>query len=164
MHNLKKTINRFHWAWIQKCTLLLLVVANVALGIKLASTHFELVRLQKEEQRRLDENFPPLTTNQINSYLGRLFPELSRFDQEYFGKHVKYRVYDKTNLIGYAYQVREDIWCPVCKDVRFIIGIDTDNMISGIVLVNPFHFYGKPLASELVDEFVEQFLGKRLNN
>ena len=143
---------------------MLLVVVNVVLGIKVTSTHLELKRLQAEEQNRLDEIFPPLTTKQANSYLNQLFPDLSRFDQQNFGKHVKYGVYSKTNLIGYAYQVREDIWCPVCKDVRFFIGIDTDNTISGIVLVNPFHFYGEPLASALVDEFIEQFLGKQLNN
>ena len=166
--NMKKAkvrmLSRIKWSSILKAALYALIAANAALSIMVLSNFIELRKLHQEEQDTLNEIFPPLTANQVSSLLNQLFPELSRFDQENFGNHVKYYVFNETNLIGHAYQVREDIWCPVCKDVRFFIGIDTDNTISGIVLVNPFHFYGKPLASALVDEFVEQFVGKQLNN
>ena len=164
MHNLKKMANRIRWSWILKGTVLLLVVVNVVLGIKVTSTHLELKRLQAEEQNRLDEIFPPLSRNQVNSNLTQLFPGIVRFEHYVFGKTIKYHVFGEKELMGYAYQIREDIVCPACKDVRAFLGIDINGIISGIVLVNPFHFYGEALSEELVDEFLGQFLDKRLNN
>ncbi len=154
----------FRWSWIPNGTVVLLIFVNVTLAAIVTSRHFELKRLQEEEQNSLHENFPPLKRTQVSSYLNQLFPGSVEFDHATFGKTIKYRVYDQTTLLGNAYQVREDIHCPVCRDVRFFIGVDIDNIISGIVLVNPFHFYGEPLKAEIVDEFLGQFLNRQVSD
>lgn len=163
MYNMTKLANGFRGSRIPKGTLLFLVVVNLVLGIKLASTHLELKHLREEQQNSLHENFPPLTRTQVSSFLTQLFPGFGAFEHTTFGNTIKYRIFDQTKLLGIAYQVREDIQCPACKDVRFFIGVDVDNTITGIVLVNKFHLYGEPLATEIVDEFLGQFIKKHVN-
>ncbi len=126
--------------------------------------HFRIQRLIDEEQGILDLNFPPLSEKQREEIIGEIFPDFTWIEKAIHGKIIGYRVFRVTTLLGYAYQVREDIPCPVCEDVRYFVGLGPENTILDIVLVDNFHLYGNPLPEIDHQIFLTQFLNKRIDD
>ena len=132
------------------------------IGVVRKYVHFR--QLQHEERMNLESVFPPLSEEQVHNYLKKLFVNLDTFEQESFQRRVKYELYYDKKLIGHAYQVKEDIFCPVCEDVRFLVGVDLQGAITGIVLVNDFHLYGEKMKPDKVQMFLSQFINRQLGD
>ena len=138
------------------CLLDVFLVVDVTLG------QLRLQSLVDEEQEILESNFPPLSEERIEEILIQVFPDLTRFEKAIHGNTIKYQVNRDTSLIGYAYQVREDIFCPVCEDVRYFVGLGPEGTVLGIVLVNGFHLYGEPMSAIDQKRFLRQFSDKKI--
>lgn len=140
---------------------LCLILGNIALLARSGTLYVNLRQLNEKEQRYLESVFPPLSNEKVKNALKKFYPELTSYHDEARGSLVQYEVYDGWNLLGIAYQIREDIDCPVCMDVRSFIKIQ-DGKISDIVLINPFHLYGKPMPLKLQEVFLSQFFKKKI--
>ena len=136
---------------------------NCILLIGLVWKHIQYRQIQHEKLMTLERAFPSLTDEQVKGYLNQLFANISTFDQKTYLNHIKYTLYHDYNSIGHAYQVKKDIACPVCEDVRFFIGINLHGLITGVVLVNQFHLYGSRMNPEKVNEFLSQFINEKLD-
>ena len=145
-----------------RASVYLLFCVNSVLLIGLVRKYVELRQLKNEQQLTLNNVFPPLSEEQVHGYLKRLFENFETFEEKSFLSHTRYVLYQDNNPIGHAYQVREDIVCPVCEDVRFFVGVDINGAILGVVLVNQFHLYGERMKTENVDEFLSQFIERNL--
>lgn len=137
---------------------------NSVLFFSTTWNYLQLREVRRDEQANLDRIFPPLSEAIVNEHLKQIFADFGRFEEEIFENYIRYTLFRHDDLVGHVYQVREDIVCPVCEDVRYFVGIDLDGAIRGVALVNKFHLYGTKMKSESVDEFLSQFIGKRLNS
>ena len=137
---------------------------NSVLFFSTTWNYLQLQEVRREEQANLIRIFPPLSEAIVNEYLKEIFADFGRFEEKIVDNYIRYTLFRDDDLIGHVYQVREDIVCPVCEDVRYFVGIDLDGLIRGVALVNQFHLYGTKLKSERVDEFLSQFIGERLDS
>ena len=140
---------------------LCLILGNIALLARSGTLYVNLRQLNEKEQRQLESVFPPLSNEKVKNALKKFYPELTSYHDETRGGLVQYEVYKGWNLLGIAYQIREDIDCPVCMDVRAFIMIQ-DGKISDITLINPFHLYGKPMPLKLQKTFLSQFFDEKI--
>ena len=140
---------------------LCLILGNIALLARSGTLYVNLRQLNEREQHQLESVFPPLSNEKIKNTLKKFYPEFTSYHDETRGSLVQYEVYEGWNLLGIAYQIREDIDCPVCMDVRAFIKVQ-DGKISDIVLINPFHLYGKPMPLKLQKTFLSQFFKKKI--
>lgn len=140
---------------------LCLILGNIALLARSGTLYVNLRQLNEKEQSQLEAVFPPLSDKKIKNSLKKFYPELTSYHRETRGSLIRYEVYRRSTLLGTAYQIREDIHCPVCTDVRAFIEI-RDDKIGNIDLINPFHLYGKPMPVELQETFLLQFLNKKI--
>ena len=138
------------------------LILNLILSAKFAWSYYTITILQDREQRALNDIFPVLSEETTFTNLRKLFPFMTHYNQKIKGKYIKYNAFVENQYSGYAYQVRENILCPVCKDVRFMVKIH-NNRISDITLINPFHLYGQELDAKMRDKFIAQFIGKTLD-
>ena len=155
---------KIRWDLINNKILYILMLSIIALLTDTTWNYLEYRDLKKKEEESLNDKFPPLSQEQVRKYLSQLFPSFTKAKKEVYGKHIKYLLYDGSRLIGSAYQIREDLQCPVCEDVRFFLGVRQNNNISGIILVNPFELYGERLPLEIQDNFLSQFLNRNLKD
>ena len=142
----------------------LMCCINSVLFFSTTWNYLQLREVRREEQANLDRIFPPLSEATVNEYLKQIFADFGRYEEKTLDNYKKYTLFRDDYLIGHVYQVREDIVCPVCEDVRFFVGIDLGGVIRGVALVNQFHLYGTKMKSERVDEFLSQFIGERLDS
>ena len=140
---------------------LCLMLGNIALLARFGTLYVNLRQLNEKEQRLLESVFPPLSNETIKNALKKFYSELTSYYDETRGSLIRYEVYHGSTLLGTAYQIREDIDCPVCMDVRAFIKIQ-DGKISDIALINPFHLYGKPMPLKLQKTFLSQFFNKKI--
>ena len=138
-----------------------LILGNVALSARVGALYVDLRQLKEKEQRQLENIFPLLSDEKTKSYLKKFYPELTSYHRETRGSLIRYEVYHRSTLLGTAYQIREDIYCPVCTDVRAFVEI-RDDKIGDIDLINPIHLYGKSMPVELQEAFLLQFLNKKI--
>ena len=158
------TSKKINWKRLVVGVVLLISLLDVFLLANVTWRHFRIQRLIDEEQGILYLNFPPLSEEQREEIIGEIFPDFTRIETAIHGKIIGYRVFRVTTLLGYAYQVREDIPCPVCEDVRYFVGLGPENTILDIVLVDNFHLYGKPLPAIEHELFLMQFLNRRIDD
>ena len=157
-----KVFARMKTTNLLRASVYLLCCVNSVLLIGLVRKYVELRQLKNEEQLTLRKLFPPLSEKQVHGYLNRLFEKFETFEEKAFRRHTRYALYQDNKPIGHAYQVREDIACPVCEDVRFFVGVDINGTIVGVVLVNQFHLYGERMKTETVEGFLSQFIERNL--
>ncbi len=138
-----------------------LVLGNIALSARVGALFVNLRQLNEKEQSQLEAVFPLLSEEKIKNSLKKFYPELTSYHQETRGSLIRYEVYHRSTLLGTAYQIREDIYCPVCIDVRAFVKIK-DGKIGDIDLINPFHLYVKPMPVELQEAFLLQFLNQKI--
>ena len=143
----------------------ILLFSNVTLATSIGWNYVDLYRIQQKKQAELKVLFPPLKSDEILRILKGLFNEDNlKYEVSNFGECTQYTVLVDGQRIGYAYQVRKDIHCPVCRDVRYFVGINTDETIKGIFLVNSFERYGNPIEEETVTNFLQRFIGRNLTD
>ena len=138
-----------------------LVFVNIAIASGTCALYIELWQLEDLEQSRLEEVFPRLPDEKLRELLNRFFPGFTSYHRETRGNLVLYEVSQGWTSLGVAYQIREDISCPVCADVRALVEIQNEK-IGDIILIDSFHLYGKPMPSELQQSFISQFENKEV--
>ena len=142
-------------------TVIVLVFVNIAVVSGTCALYIEYWQLEDLEQSRLEEVFPRLPDEKLSELLNRFFPGFTSYHRETRGSLVRYEVSQGWTLLGVAYQIREDISCPVCADVRALIEV-RNGKIGNIILIDPFHLYGKPMPVELQQSFIAQFENKAI--
>lgn len=142
-------------------TVACLVFANVAIVSGTSALYIELWQLKDLEQSRLEATFPRLSDEKLRKLLNRFFPGFTSYRRETRGSLVRYEVSQGWTSLGIAYQIREDISCPVCADVRALVEVQ-DKKIGDIILIDPFHLYGEPMPAELQHTFIAQFENKEV--
>ena len=142
-------------------TVIVLVFVNIAVVSGTCALYIELWQLEDLEQSRLEEIFPRLPDEKLSELLNRFFPGFTSYRRETRGSLVRYGVTQGWTSLGVAYQIREDISCPVCADVRALVEVQNGG-IGDIILIDPFHLYGKPMPAELQQTFIAQFENKEV--
>ena len=142
-------------------TVACLVFANVAIVSGTSALYIELWQLKDLEQSRLEATFPRLSDEKLRKLLNRFFPGFTSYRRETRGSLVRYEVSQGWTSLGIAYQIREDIECPVCADVRALVEVQ-DKKIGDIILIDPLHLYGEPMPAELQQTFIAQFENKEV--
>lgn len=137
-------------------TVIGLVFVNIAIVSGTCALYIDLWQLKDLEQSRLEEVFPRLPDEKLSELLNRFFPGFTSYRRETRGSLVRYEVSQGWTALGVAYQIREDISCPVCADVRALLEVQ-DRGIGDIILIEPFHLYGEPMPAELQQSFIDQF-------
>ena len=138
-----------------------LVFVNIAIVSGTGALYIELWQLKNIEQSRLEEVFPRLPNEKLRELLNRFFPGFTSYRRETRGSLIRYEAFQGWTSLGVAYQIREDISCPVCADVRSLVEVQ-DGKIGDIILIDPFHLYGKPMPAELQQSFIAQFENKKI--
>ena len=142
-------------------TVIVLVFVNIAIVSGTCALYIDLWQLKDLEQSRLDEIFPRLPEEKLRELLNQFFPGFTSYRRETRGSLVLYEVSQGRTSLGAAYQIREDISCPVCADVRALVEIQNRG-IGDIILIEPFHLYGEPMPAELEQTFITQFENKEI--
>ncbi len=138
-----------------------LVFVNIAIVSGTCALYIELWQLKDLEQSRLEAVFPRLPDERLRELLNRFFPGFTSYRRETRANLVRYEVSQGWTSLGVAYQIREDISCPVCADVRALVEV-RNGKIGNIILIDPFHLYGKPMPAELQQSFIAQFENKEI--
>lgn len=138
-----------------------LVFVNIAIASGTCALYIEIWQLEDLEQSHLEEVFPRLPDEKLRELLNRFFPGFTSYHRETRGSLVRYEVSQGWTSLGVAYQIREDISCPVCSDVRALVEIQNEK-IGNIIIIDPFHLYGKPMPAELQKSFIAQFENKKI--
>lgn len=138
-----------------------LVFVNIAIVSGTCALYIELWQLKDLEQSRLEEVFPRLPDEKLRELLNRFFPGFTSYRRETRASLVRYEVSQGWTSLGVAYQIREDISCPVCADVRALVEV-RNGKIRDTILIDPFHLYGKPMPAELQQSFIAQFENKEI--
>lgn len=141
---------------ILSCAIVGLVFVNIAIVSGTCALYIELWQLEDREQSRLEAVFPRLPDEKLSELLNRFFPGFTSYHREIRGSLVRYEVSQGWTSLGVAYQIREDIPCPVCADVRALVKVQNGG-IGDIILIEPFHLYGEPMPAELQQSFIAQF-------
>ena len=142
-------------------TIIGLFFVNVAIASGTCALYIELWQLNDLEQSRLEEVFPRLPDEKLRELLNQFFPEFTSYRRETRGSLIRYEASQGWTSLGVAYQIREDISCPVCMDVRALVEVRNEKL-RDIILINPFHLYGKPMPVELQQTFIAQFENKKI--
>lgn len=137
---------------------IILLLVNVFLFTQLTYYFIQTKRLHAKELRIVSRTFPPLFKEEIQSHIAELFPDFTLLKTQIHEGRERYLVYQDQILLGYAYEVKEDIPCPVCNDVRFFIGINKEDKIASISLINEIEVYGEKLGEQKKRKFLNQFL------
>ena len=138
-----------------------LVFVNIAIVSGTCALYIDLWQLKDLEQSRLEAIFPRLPDEKLRELLNQFFPGLTSYSRETRGRLVRYEVSQGWTSLGVAYQIREDISCSVCADVRALVEVQ-NGKIGDIILIDPFHLYGKPMSTELQQTFIAQFENKEV--
>lgn len=138
-----------------------LVFVNIAIVSGTCALYIELWQLKDLEQSRLEEVFPRLPDEKLRELLSQFFPGFTSYRRETRGSLVRYEVSQGWTSLGVAYQIREDIPCPVCADVRALVEAQ-DGKIGDVILIDPFHLYGEPMPEKLQQSFIAQFENKEM--
>ena len=138
-----------------------LVFVNIAIVSGTCALYIELWQLKDLEQSRLEAVFPRLSDEKLRELLSRFFPGFTSYSRETRASLVRYEVTQGWTSLGVAYQIREDISCPVCADVRALVEVQ-DGKIGDVILIDPFHLYGEPMPAELQQSFIAQFENQKI--
>ena len=102
--------------------------------------------------------FPPLAHQTVTDFITLAFPDAGSRLQELFRGYDRYSVFDgDLTLIGYVYEVKEDLRCPVCNNVRLLVALEVDGEIKEIQAIEPLELSGEPLPVEDEIRFFRQF-------
>ena len=154
-------VKRGIFLWVLSYTVIVLVFVNIAVVSGTCALYIERWQLEDLEQSRLEEVFPRLPDEKLSELLNRFFPGFTSYRRETRGSLVRYEVSQGWTLLGVAYQIREDIPCPVCVDVRALVEVQNGG-VGDIILIESFHLYGESMPAELQQSFIAQFEHKNI--
>ncbi len=102
--------------------------------------------------------FPPLDEPTVSEFVSITFPMSESWDHEDFRGYDRYVIIgEQDDPVGYVYEIREDLRCPVCNNVRLLVALNADGEIKEIQVIEPLELSGEPLPVEDEIKFFRQF-------
>ena len=84
------------------------------------------------------------------------------WNHEDFRGYNRYAVLGRRgDIIGYVYEVQEDLRCPVCNNVRLLVAFNATGEIREIQALEPLELSGDPMPDAEESRFFKQFTADR---
>ena len=72
----------------------------------------------------------------------------------------RFLIYNDHKLIGFLYDIKEEMNCGVCSELRYLLYTDTCKNIKNILFLSSIEFYGKERETFEIAAFTSQFIDK----
>jgi len=133
----------------------ILILVNLFLFTQVAF-YFIKINREKKELRRISPFFRNLSQKEYEDCLLRF--GIKDFSLVKDKKNpARFYIYKQERLIGYLYDIKKDIDCTICSDLRFILYTNTFNQVLNIQFITPMEFYGKQIDTNEISNFIGQF-------
>lgn len=110
--------------------------------------------------------FQRLTPVQKDSIISEFYGTRIKLYHETWNDVSVYFMTDPVNdkLTKMVFFVEEDVPCPTCRDVYFLLELNKLKEITGIHFIQPFESFSGWISQEKMEFFKNQFLGRNILN
>jgi len=135
-----------------------LIFINIFLLTQIFFYWFKLNTLVKSNDIKNNPIYRELNEHELNTYVKLLFPNNFTYKLDQHLPRI-YKIIGKNNEhIGFMYDVKKFVGCPLCPDLRYLLAIDPSGNIKGINFIESIEFYGRKLNEERLSSFLNNFI------
>lgn len=147
----------------------LLILAMIFLSMALMKktmTPTPIGQMTKASPRHKHFVFVPFSLSQQDSTIRLYYPGKTVLERRMLSEIPLYILADtdKPDLIRVVAFMEEDVACPTCRDVRYLVELDVQGEIVAIHFIERFESYLGMVSAAQMERFGEQFLGTRIRD